>query len=109
MKNVLPPGEAPHDPAIIGIDALAFALNQVRTQLGWIEKHRTSYEARRVTDHENAEREMQFLAHSTEAARIHLDRLAELLLSGYSIDRSKRLPRDLELFKEATSAHGIDC
>ena len=93
--GVTPPGEHPNDPYIKDIDPVAFALNKVRTELAWIEEHRTSFEAARVSDPETAERELEKLAHSTEAARRYMTRLAELVLAGYTIDSSKRLPRGL--------------
>src|SRR6476659_1262939 len=94
--RVLPPGENPDDPAVKDIDAVAFALDRVRTYLVWIDEHRASFEATRTSDPEAAECELGNLAHATEEARKHMERLVELLLAGYGIDPSKRLPRGLK-------------
>jgi hypothetical protein len=94
--KVVPPGESPNDPAVKDIDAVAFALDRVRTYLVWIDEHRASFEATRHSNPDTAERELLNLAHSTEEAQIHMARLVELLLAGYTIDPSKRLPRGLE-------------
>src|SRR5688500_254555 len=93
--NVLPPGDSPLDPHVRDLDAVAFSLNQVRTLLRWVEEHRASFEAARATDPETAERELGNLAHATGEPLRHVGRLTELLLAGYAIDPSRRLPRDL--------------
>jgi hypothetical protein len=108
MNPVLPPGDAPHDPAIKEIDPLAFALNKVRIQLVWIDEHRAGFEANRISNPEIAARELHYLAHATVEARVYLDRLAELLLSGYSIDPNKRLPTDLQRFKDSIGESRTD-
>jgi hypothetical protein len=95
-SNVLPPGDSPLDPHIRDIDAVAFSRGKVRTFLLWIDEHRASFEKARATDPDTAERELAFLAHATGEALKHAGRLTELLLAGYSIDPSKRLPRDLD-------------
>ena len=95
-EKVLPPGESPHDSAVKDIDAVAFALDRVRTFLAWIDEHRASFEVARGSDAETAERELRYLDHSTQEARRHMARLVELLLAGYTIDPTKRLPRDLQ-------------
>lgn len=91
--DILPPGQSPLDPSDRDIDAVAFALERVRTYLAWIDEHRGSFEALRESDPENAEHELSHLAHATSEARGHVGRLVELLLAGYNIDPSKRLPR----------------
>ena len=96
MEPVFPPGESPLDPANKEIDPLAFVLAKVQTYLNWIGEHRASYEAYKSSDPELAESEMQNLIHSIQEARIYCDRLTELLLAGYTIDPSKRLPRGLK-------------
>jgi hypothetical protein len=93
--KVAPPGKSPIDPYVKDIDPVAFALAKVHAYLAWIEEHRASFEAYRDSDPESAERELGYLAHSTEEARKHMARLMELLLAGYNIDRTKRLPRGL--------------
>jgi hypothetical protein len=93
--NVLPPGDGPLDPHVRDIDPVAFSLGKVRTFLRWIDEHRASFEAARASDPDTAERELGFLAHATGEALTHVGRLTELLLAGYTIDPSKRLPRDL--------------
>lgn len=94
--RVVPPGESPIDPVVKDIDAVAFALDRVRTYLAWIDEHRASFEVARSSDPEAAERELGNLAHATQEARMHMARLVELLLAGYTIDPSKRLPRGLK-------------
>jgi hypothetical protein len=94
--SVLPPGESPLDPATKDIDAIAYALDRVHEYLFWIEEHRSSLEAAISSDPENAERELGFLADSTDRARKHFGRLLELILAGYRIDPAKRVPRGLD-------------
>jgi len=60
--------------------------------------------ARVFGDPETAERELGYLAHSTQEARGHIARLVELLLAGYTIDSSKRLPRGLARLAESGAA-----
>lgn len=94
--KVLPPGKSPNDPAATDIDPVAFALDRARVYLHWCEEHRASFEAARFSDPEIAERELGNLAHSIQEARKYMARLVELLLAGYTINPSKRLPRDLK-------------
>lgn len=94
--KVAPPGQSPIDPFVKDIDPVAFALNRTRTLLAWIDEHRASFEAARGSDPETAERELRYLAQSTEDARKYMARLVELLLAGYTIDPAKRLPRGLK-------------
>jgi uncharacterized protein (DUF1778 family) len=103
-SSVTPPGESPIDPAVKDIDPVAFALDRARTYLHWIDEHRASFEAARGSDPETAERELGYLAHSTQEARGHIARLVELLLAGYTIDSSKRLPRGLARLAESGAA-----
>jgi hypothetical protein len=98
--GVLPPGDSPDDPTVKDIDPVAFALNRTRTCLLWIEEHRASFEAARVSDPAEAERELARLAHTTHEAQRAVARLVELLLAGCNIDPSKRLPRDLQRLAE---------
>ena len=104
--KIAPPGESPDDPYTKDIDAVAFALDRVRTHLIWIDEHRASFETARNSDPETAESELLNLAHSTEEARRHMTRLVELLLAGYTIDPAKSLPRDLQhIAQERPSAN----
>src|SRR5262245_26802281 len=105
-SKVLPPGDGPDDPAVKDIDAVAFALNKVRTYLVWIDEHRASFEAARNSDPKTAESELLNLAHSTQEARKHMARLVELMLAGYTIDPAKRLPRDLQRIAQELSSRG---
>jgi hypothetical protein len=93
--GLLPPGESPLDPVVKDIDPVAFALDRVRTHLVWIDEHRASFEAIRAADSEAAERELRYLADSTDQAQRHLERLIQLIMAGYTIDPAKRLPQDL--------------
>jgi hypothetical protein len=94
--KVFPPGESADDCSVKDIDAVAFALDRVRTFLAWIDEHRASFEAARGSDPNTAESELRNLAHATQEARRHMARLVELILAGYTIDSAKRLPRDLQ-------------
>jgi hypothetical protein len=94
--NVAPPGESPLDPYSKDIDPVAFALERVRTMLAWIDEHRASFEAARASNPEEAECELANLADATRQARDYHGRLVELVLAGYAVDRSKRLPQGLE-------------
>lgn len=93
--DVTPPGASPIDPRAKDIDPVAFALERVQTFLAWIEEHRASFEAARGSDPETAERELRYLAHSTDETKKHMARLVELLLAGYTINPALRLPRNL--------------
>ena len=103
-SGVLPPGDSPDDPAVKDIDPVAFALDRAKTYLHWCEEHRASFEAARATDPATAESELHNLAHSTQEARRHMARLVELLLTGYTIDPAKRLPRGLQWHAEPGAA-----
>jgi hypothetical protein len=106
-SDVKPPGEDPRDPGIKDIDALAFALDRARTYLWWIEEERASFEAARTSDPAMAEIELLKLADSTEQAQKYMARLVELLLAGYTIDKSKRLPRDLLKLSEPIASSQV--
>jgi hypothetical protein len=99
--DVVPPGEHPDDPYVKDIDAVAFALDRVQTYLIWIDEHRASFEAARDSDPETAESELSNLDHSTREARRHMTRLLELILAGYTINPSKRLPRGLQHWRNS--------
>ena len=94
--QLLPPGQHPFDPSKPDIDPIAFALERVQTFLLWIEEHRAAFEEYRHTDRTSAERELRYLENSTDQAVAHLERLKELLLAGYAIDPTKRLPKGLK-------------
>ena len=89
------PGEHPDDPYVNDIDPLAFALSRVQTMLVWIEEHRASFEALRGDDPKEAEKELKYLRNVAFQAIKYMNRLSELVLSGYQIDPNKRLPKDL--------------
>jgi hypothetical protein len=91
----LPPGQHPYDPVKKDLDPIGFALSRVQTFLVWIEEHRATFEKYRSTDPEFAESELRNLRDSTLQAMVHLQRLSELLLAGYTIDPDKRLPESL--------------
>jgi hypothetical protein len=97
--RIPPPGESPLDPYMKEIDSIAFALNKVRVNIHWIEEHHASFEAARESDPEKAERELRCLEHSARDARESMGRLVELLMTGNTIDLSKKLPRDLERWR----------
>jgi hypothetical protein len=91
----LPPGEHPYDPIKKDLDPIGFALYRIQTFLAWIGEHRAAFEQARDNDKELAEAELSNLRHATSQARLHLQRLSELLLAGYTIDPGKRLPESL--------------
>lgn len=94
-ESVTPPGESALDPSVKDIDSVAFALERVQTLLAWIDEHRAGFESARASDPEEAERELGNLVDATAQARKYHGRLVELLLAGYAIDTSKRLPKGL--------------
>ena len=85
--------DSPRDSCKPDIDEVAYALERLQTFLSWIEEHRGSFEKERDTDPESAAAELRHLQDSTEQAVLHLQRLTELLLAGYTIDPAKTLPR----------------
>ena len=91
----LPPGQHPYDPVKKDLDPVAFALSRVQTFLVWIGEHRATFEKYRHSDPELAEAELINLRDATSQGRIYLQRLSELLLAGYTIDPTKRLPESL--------------
>jgi hypothetical protein len=93
MKDVPPPGEHQHDPYVKDIDAVGFALERVVTHLQWIDEHLATFLATRETDPKLAERELDYLADSLNHARRNAARLTALVLAGYGIDPSKRIPK----------------
>ncbi|MFO0960484.1 MAG: hypothetical protein U0800_24130 [Isosphaeraceae bacterium] len=93
---VAPPGDGPLDPINKEIDPVAFALERVATMLAWIDEHRGDFVARRTSDPEVAEGELDNLADAIRQAREYHARLAELLLAGYAIDPNKRLPKGVK-------------
>ncbi|WP_425616365.1 hypothetical protein NA78x_000011 [Anatilimnocola sp. NA78] len=93
--RVLPPGSHPSDPCKSEIDAVAFAIDRLNTHVHWIAEHHLSFLAARSVDEEVAERELELLALSAKEATVHIVRLSELLLAGYAIDATKKLPSDL--------------
>ena len=92
---IMPPGEHPYDPVKKDLDPIGFALYRVQTFLVWIDEHRATFEKIRFADVEGAERELSYLRDSTLQGMIHLQRLSELLLSGFAVDPNKRLPESL--------------
>ncbi len=94
-REIVPPGQHPCDPSKKEIDPIGFALERVQTFLTWIEEHRASFEKDRRSDPASAEVELGHLAHATQEAVRHFVRLAELLLAGYTLDPTKRLPKSL--------------
>src|SRR3954452_9775666 len=93
--EILPPGQHPQDPSRQDIDPIGFALKQLQTHLMWIDEYRSSFENLRSNEPGSAEMELGNLKNSTEQAVLHLQRLTELLLAGYSIDSNKRLPEGM--------------
>jgi hypothetical protein len=91
----LPPGHHPHDPVKKDLDPIGFALERVQTFLVWIGEHRATFESYRDTDPELAQSELSNLRDATMQGMVHLQRLSELLLAGYTIDPGKRLPESL--------------
>lgn len=92
---VLPPGEHPFDTRRPNADQVGYALERLQTFLIWIDEHRGSFEKERDSDLQSANAELRNLQDSTEQAVVHLQRLTELLLAGYSINSDKELPKGL--------------
>jgi hypothetical protein len=96
QTDILPPGQHPYDPAKTDIDAVGFALHHVQISLAWINEHRASLEKFRNIDPARADSDLSNLRVCIRDAMIHLQRLSELILAGYTIDPNKRLPESLE-------------
>jgi hypothetical protein len=94
-NEVLPPGRHPWDSRKPDMDQVAHALERLQTFLVWIDEHRRSFEKDRDTDPQSADSELRNLQDSTEQAVLHLQRLTELLLAGYTIDPNKVSPKGL--------------
>jgi hypothetical protein len=90
-----PPGKHPCDPVKKDLDPVGFALSRAQTFLVWIDEHRAAFEKARDTDPEAAESELSNLRDATEQGLLYMQRLSELILGGYAIDPSKRLPDSL--------------
>jgi hypothetical protein len=95
MIEVVPPGQHPSDPYKTDIDPIGFALNRVQTELMWIGEHWCSFTKLRESDPNEADKELGNLRQSLEEAVLHMQRLTELVVAGYSIDPNKRLPAGL--------------
>jgi hypothetical protein len=95
QDEILPPGQHPRDSRKPDMDQVAHALERLQTFLIWIDEHHRSYEKERDTDPESAASELDNLRDSTEQAVLHLQRLTELLLAGYTIDPDKVPPKGL--------------
>lgn len=94
--DILPPGKHPSDPNRKDIDSIGFALVHTQELLRWIAEHHASSEMLRESDPVEAKRERYYLEDSIRQAAVHLQRLTELLLAGYTINPNLRLPRQLE-------------
>jgi hypothetical protein len=77
------------------MDQVAHALERLQTFLTWIDEHHRSFEKVRDTDPQSAASELHNLRDSTEQAVLHLQRLTELLLGGYSIEPDMAPPKGL--------------
>ncbi|HEY7424736.1 MAG TPA: hypothetical protein VH682_10950 [Gemmataceae bacterium] len=93
--TILPPGQGPFDTLREDVDPLGFFLERLQTLLIWMDEHRSSFEALRNSNTEDAQAELHNLKDATEQAILCLQRLTELLLAGYAIDPNKRLPKGL--------------
>lgn len=93
--DVLPPGQHDCDSRKPDVDQIGYALERLQTFLIWIDEHRASFEKLRHTDPESADAELRNLQDSTEQAVLHLQRLTELVLAGYTFDPKKVLPKGL--------------
>jgi hypothetical protein len=110
--DVLPPGKDPRDPYKSDIDAVGFALDRLWTMLLWASEHRASFLAYRESDPAAAEVELAYLANVIEQGWMHVGRLSELILAGYTVDPNKRLPKDLQrrlAKREALPAFDLNC
>lgn len=83
-SKILPPGQRPRDSRNPDANQVAHARERLQTWLQWIDEHRGSFEKERDTAPTCAENELRYLRYSTDQAALHLDRLMELLLAGYT-------------------------
>lgn len=97
MKPIQPPGADSRDPSNQEIDPLAFALANVQTDLVWIDEHLASFRVDRISDPASAETELEYAEQCVTDARNSLQRALELVISGYTIDPSKRFPRGFKI------------
>jgi hypothetical protein len=93
--DLLPPGSDPIDPSGADIDPIGFSLERLQTFLIWIEQHRSAIEMTIEPHQRCAISEMDNLKDASYRAILHFQRLSELILNGYSIDKSKRMPKGL--------------
>ncbi len=94
-NDILPPGQHPSDPSKPEIDPIGYSLDRLQTNLIWIDEHRSSFEQLRHTNPDDAENELRYLRDAAQQALTHLQRLMELVLTGYTVDPNKRLPQTL--------------
>ena len=96
IEDVVPPGEHRHDPCKKELDPVTWALARALTHLTWIGEHWHGFQARRDDRPDDAEEELRDLIDSQRQAMNHLERLAGLLLAGYTRDPAKRVHKDLQ-------------
>lgn len=95
-SRIVPPGQSNVDPWKTDIDPVAFAVDRVICHATWIAANLHGFVQLRQSDPTLAEQELRYLAHSSEALERHAERLRQLLLAGYTINPSKRLPPGLD-------------
>ena len=103
-SRIPPPAEGPLGPYAKDIDPVAYALERVKTYVGWVEEHRASFEDLRAADPAAAGEELDNLADSSRQAQAHVARLVGLLLAGHTIDPAKRLPQEFARQAEPAAA-----
>jgi hypothetical protein len=90
IEDVVPPGEHRHDPYKKDLDPVTWAVARALCHIDWIGEHWYSFQKDRDLRPELAEAELEYLIDSQRQARKHLERLAGLLLAGYTRDPMKR-------------------
>jgi len=106
IEEVLPPGSR-WDGRSSDTDAVSFSLERIKTHLHWIGEHYSTFQAQRHRDPERAEEELADLADSHRRAMQHLARLIGLLLAGYAVDPSKKVPHGLVRWREQLDANTL--
>jgi hypothetical protein len=100
-KEVLPVGKHPFDPGDDRLDPICWELHRLEAQIIWAYVHGEEVEKGWIPRDEQQTACMYFQKDALRQAVMHFQRLKELLLSGVTIDNSKkRLNMDSETWSE---------
>lgn len=88
-------GKHPNDPARPEIDVMLFAIERLKTHLVWTAEYLHEFEELKDRAGPEAQQKIKSLGESIVEAKIHLRRLAQLVLMGCSVDPTKKVPGNL--------------